>query len=330
MRPVTLSSLDLRSSILVLAFSASLCLCASADAGVPPWDARGVGPVPWQRIACIDISDDGRWLALGTIAPAGDPNVFLLDADGKLVRTATVGQRWIQQVAVDGTGKMLHALCTMPDGKASDFPTVYRCDKQSVAFPSNLGEPGWPQNLFQYGPHSNHTGVILRSLPQGAVGVYGNRVLWFSAREGNPETEVEFPRPDNGVTVSMIAGSGGHVLVGCTARAGASDKPKPNLFLLSPKDRKPLWARPVLVDTDRGTPPEKGVYGKPTLPDGSQKELPQKDLPVFAPLSLALQGRDAPGGSPWPIIPAGNAGFAPRRHCASRTTARASNRPGPP
>src|ERR1700693_1077587 len=60
---------------------------------VPPWDACGRGPLPWQGISCIDLSDDGRWLAVGTIASAGDPNAFLLDADGKLVRTAEGGQR---------------------------------------------------------------------------------------------------------------------------------------------------------------------------------------------------------------------------------------------
>src|SRR5262249_9538681 len=53
---------------------------------VPPWDARGVGPLPWQGVACLDVNADGSLLALGTIAPAGDPNVLVLDAAGKVVR----------------------------------------------------------------------------------------------------------------------------------------------------------------------------------------------------------------------------------------------------
>src|SRR5438105_1812822 len=45
---------------------------------VPAWDARGSGPLPWQGIACVDMTADGQFVAVGTIAPPGDPNVFLL------------------------------------------------------------------------------------------------------------------------------------------------------------------------------------------------------------------------------------------------------------
>src|SRR6267378_926578 len=127
---------------------------------VPSWDARGRGPLPWQGISCIDVSDDARHIAIGTTAPPGDPNVFLLDGDGRLLRTAQAGQRWIQQVAVDHTGQLVHALSTMPEGRAGDFPTVYVCGKPALAVPPQLGENGWPQNLFHYGAHSNHIGVI--------------------------------------------------------------------------------------------------------------------------------------------------------------------------
>jgi len=260
---------------------------------VPAWDTRGSGPLPWQGIACLDLSADGRWLALGTVAPPGDPNVFLLDADGKLVRTAEAGQRWLQQVAVDQTGQVLHALCTMPAGRAGDFPTVYACGKRTLPIPPQLGEEGWPLNLFHYGDHSNHTGVNLRGFSGGGVTVYGNRVLWLSSEEGKPASQVEFPRPGHGVTVSLAVGDNGHALVGCSARRTEGEMPEPNLFLLSPQARKPLWSRPV-SETDKSKPPEKGLYGTPTLPDGKHEELPQKDVPVFAPLSLALLGHDEP------------------------------------
>ena len=36
---------------------------------VPPWDARGLGPLPWQGIACLDMTADGEHIAVGTIAP---------------------------------------------------------------------------------------------------------------------------------------------------------------------------------------------------------------------------------------------------------------------
>src|SRR5207244_377635 len=100
----------------------------------------GRGPLPWQGISCIDVNEDARSIAVGTIASPGDPNVFVLDGDGRLIRTAQAGQRWIQQVAVDRTGQLVHALCTMPEGRAGDFPTVYVCGKQARAIPPQLGE----------------------------------------------------------------------------------------------------------------------------------------------------------------------------------------------
>jgi glyoxylase-like metal-dependent hydrolase (beta-lactamase superfamily II) len=269
-------------------------LSRPARSPVPSWDARGVAPLPRQGIACIDLGEDARWLAIGTIAPPGDPNVLLLNGDGDLVRTAQAGQRWIQQVAVDRSGALLHALCTMPEGRAGDFPTVSVCGKQATAIRPDLGESAWPQNLFHYGDHSNHTGVILRSSPSGGVAVYDNRVLWLQSAAGQPQAQVEFPRPPHAVTVSMVAGRSGQVLVGCATAAATDRAPTPNLFLLDAASRRPLWSRPASVETDHPPPPPKGLYGTPTLPDGRREELPQKDVEVWAPLSLAIHGDDKP------------------------------------
>ncbi len=281
-----------------------VAVCGEVRSAVPPWDDRGSGPLPWQGIACLDIRDGAKWIALGTIAPPGDPNVFLLDGAGRLVRTARAGQRWIQQVAVDRTGEVWQALCTMPAGRAGDFPTVFAGGRELTAVPPQQGEGGWPQNLFQYGDHSNHTGVLLRGFPRGGVVVYDRRVLWLPAADGRPEAQVEYPRPPHGVTVSLAAGADGVAVVGCAA----SDKSGSNLFLLSPRSRRPLWSRPALVETDRAAHPEKGLYGTPTLPDGRRAELPQRDVPVHGPLSLAVFGTgesrriaaaDYPGWQRW-------------------------------
>src|ERR1700756_1556100 len=95
-------------------FVTVLCLCGvvsgnlhsqTRPTNVPAWDARGVGPLPRQGIACLDVSDDLSWIAVGTIATPGDPNVFLLDGTGQIVRREKVGERWIQQVAIDNAGK---------------------------------------------------------------------------------------------------------------------------------------------------------------------------------------------------------------------------------
>src|SRR6516164_3701821 len=81
---------------------------AASQTKVPRWDARGVGPPAWQGVACLDVNDDATRIALGTIAPAGDPNVLLLDGSGKLLRQQGAGQRWINQVALS-SGEELRA-----------------------------------------------------------------------------------------------------------------------------------------------------------------------------------------------------------------------------
>jgi metallo-beta-lactamase class B len=279
-----------------LAALATLLLVQGAigQSRVPAWDARGLGPLPAQGIACLDISPDAGRIAVGTIAAPGEPNVWLLDSDGNLVRTAQAGERWIQQVAVDRSGQRLHALCTMPAGAAGDFPTVFACRDKTIAIPPQRGESGWSANLFHYGDHSNHIGIQLHSYATGAALVYDNRVLWVASADGKPTAQVSFPRPADGVTVSLAASPSGHVLVGSSGQPRASGQPEQNLFLLAADARQPLWSRPVLLETDRSGPPEKGRYGTPTLPDGRREELPQRDVAVFAPLSLALYGDDAP------------------------------------
>src|SRR5262245_53818317 len=98
---------------------------AGSETKVPRWNAREVGLPAWQGIACLDVSDDATRIALGTIAPAGDPNVLLLDGDGKLLRQQHAGQRWINQVAL-GAEDLVRAVCTMPAGRAGDMPEVFR------------------------------------------------------------------------------------------------------------------------------------------------------------------------------------------------------------
>jgi hypothetical protein len=96
---------------------------------VPRWDARGVGPLAWQGVACLDVNDEATRIALGTIAPAGDPNVLLLDGDGRLLRQQRAGQRWINQAAL-GPGGVLRAVCTMPAGRSAI------CPKSSASAPT--------------------------------------------------------------------------------------------------------------------------------------------------------------------------------------------------
>src|SRR6476646_4477686 len=106
---------------------------AAQEAKPPQWDARGVGPLPRMGITSLDVSDDGKEIAVGTIAAFGDPNVIVLSDAGRIVRQYRVGQQWIDDVAfVAGTGDVL-AVCTMPAGRAGDRIEVFRCRGDRVS-----------------------------------------------------------------------------------------------------------------------------------------------------------------------------------------------------
>lgn len=277
---VSKRALSLLVGILAVTVSGGL----RAESRVPPWDLRGSGPLPAQGIACLDVAEDGR-IVLGTIASAGHPNVIVLDADGKLLEAHTVGQRWIGEVALPA--RTPFALCTMPAGSAEDVPTVFFCSKQATRIPSDLGQTAHPQTLFHYGDHSNHPGTFVRRADRGAVALYGTRVLWLDPDTGNAQQVVNVPRAADAVTVSLAVHGSGMAVVGCSAVS--SDKGEPqNLFLMKPDAPRPVWSRTVVSEVGNSDPPEKGPYGRPTLPNGKRDELPQSDVPVFAPLSIAV------------------------------------------
>jgi glyoxylase-like metal-dependent hydrolase (beta-lactamase superfamily II) len=275
---------------------------------VPRWDARDLGPLPRQGIACLDVNNDASRIVLGTIAPAGDPNVVQLDGDGRIIRTHMVGQRWIQDVALDGRGTGVHALCTMPAGRAGDFCSVFRCEQDVTPATGSLGQEDFALNLFQYGDHSNHCGPALRASAPHGVAVLGPRIFWLTGDAGGTPVSRPYPRGSDAVTTAFAAGPDGQVAIGCTSRLDARDDPGPNLFLLDTENSRPLWARAALADVSDTPAPERGVYGTPTLPDGRRDELPQHDVRVSAPLSLALDARpglrfiataDYPGWQRW-------------------------------
>src|SRR6476659_4286753 len=117
------------------------------------WDARGVGPLPRMGITSLDVSDDEKEIAVGTIAPFGDPNVIVLSDAGKLLRSYKVGQQWIDSVAFIAGTKDVLAVCTMPAGKAGDRVEVFRCSGEQVVAEKVPHEGPW---FFHYGDHSNH------------------------------------------------------------------------------------------------------------------------------------------------------------------------------
>ena len=252
---------------------------------VPAWNMRGTGPLPWQGIACLDLRDDGS-IVVGTIAPPGDPNVMVIDAKGKLQNQFVVGQRWIGQVVFGGGGRP-YAICTTPEGRANDVPTIYACGDTVSAIRSGLGESAYPQTIIHYGDHSNHSGTFVLPYADGALALYRNSVSWL--KNGEVKSKVSFPFSDEHVAVSMAVHQSGIAVVGCASPASGQRK-RENLFLLGADKKKPIWSRPAVSQVGEAKVPEKGVYRRPPLPSGKRDELPQEDRLVFAPLSVAVDG----------------------------------------
>jgi metallo-beta-lactamase class B len=292
---------------LVAAVVAFHCCAAYAQSRVPSWDSRCVGLLPQQGIACLDVTADGSQIAVGTFASPGDPNVFVFDAAGHLVRSHVVGQRAIAQVSLSGRGQ-LHAICTMPDGRASDGPTVFACGESVAAIPNGLGEAGYPRTIFHYGDHSNHTGVQLGATRDGNIALYGNDVLWLDELEKPATFTAHLPWASEAVATALAAHSSGAAVMGYAVLKSTADPPEANLFLAYPGEKLPRWKRPALHDVGKCQVAEKGLYGMPTLRDGTREELPQHDLPVVGPLSLAVNrgetltriaSADYPGWQRW-------------------------------
>jgi glyoxylase-like metal-dependent hydrolase (beta-lactamase superfamily II) len=258
---------------------------------VPRWDARGVGPLTWQGVTCLDVNEDATRIALGTIAPPGDPNVLLLDGDGELLRQQGAGQRWINQVALGADGE-LRAICTMPAGRAGDMPELFRLTPDRVAAESiHWRQSEYAQGYFHYGDHSNHiTRLLARQGPFSAV-LDGDQVHWLDAK--GVRATATFPLGDTAIPVAIAGESNGFVVVGTTA-VPSNAKPPPNLHVLHASRTRPLWSRAVNTQTEAAPRPEKGRYGTPTLPNGQREQLPQRDDKVWAPLAVALHVAEGP------------------------------------
>ena len=255
---------------------------------VPRWDARGVGPLPWQGVACLDVNEDSMHIALGTMAPPGDPNVLLLDREGLLLRQQHAGQRWINQVAL-GRGDTLRALCTMPAGRAGDMPELYRLTPDTVAAEGlSWRHPGYAEGYFHYGDHSNHVTRLLARHESFLAVVNGDQVRWLSgAGTAAPAT---FPLAEGAIPIAVAISPDGAVVVGTTATHSKKAAATANLHVLEWSRRRPLWSRAANTRTAETPRPEKGLYGTPTLPDGRKQELPQRDEKIWAPLAVAVHG----------------------------------------
>ena len=252
-----------------------------AQSAVPKWNLRGSDLLPWQGIACADMSPDGALVAVGTIAPPGDPNVFVLNRDGALRSQHTAGQRWISHVDIaDRQGTVL-ALSTTPLGQAGDRPIPYllSTDKSlDAAWGKRLGN--YDPLMFHYGDHSNHLGVLLQTAGDAAVLIGGNQVLWLYPQPGARTEESQFRcGPDSAVTAAAV-NPAGRVALGLTAALPVPEKSIGNLIVAEPQTRQPLWSRPPWTETDPPAAMEPGLYGPPAPK--------YEDRPLWAPLAVAI------------------------------------------
>lgn len=292
---------------------------AARETNVPRWDTRGAGPLVWQAVACLDVNDEATRIALGTIAPAGDPNVLLLDGNGKLLRQEHAGQRWIDQVAL-GTDEVMRVVCTMPAGRAGDMPEVFRLGTDNITTEAVAWRRGqYADGYFHYGNHSNHVTRLLTRSGSSAVVVNADHVQWLDAARKT----VPFSLQPNAIPVAVAGDPMGVVVVGTTVALSERDPAPPNLHVLDPSRPKPLWSRPLNTETAEAPQPEKGRYGMPTLPDGRREELPQHDDKVWAPLAVAVHAEGAAAGAKLLVAAADYQGW--QRWVRSSATGRDEN-----
>ncbi len=269
--------------LLTLSATAALAAQEPAKTKVPAWDAHGVGPLPRMGITSIDVSDDGKEIVVGTIAAFGDPNVIVLDDTGKIVRTYKVGQQWIDNVAFLPGSKEVLAICTMPAGKAGDRVEVFRCKGDEV-IPGKIKQEGpW---FFHYGDHSNHPTMKLARAKNATALLAGNQLVVY--RKDKEPATIRVPVSDPDASVSLAVDENGWAVVGAATRDGGN-----NLFLFDPDQKTPVWSRAANKAVEKAPALEKGLYGTPTLPDGTRAELPQRDEKVWAPLSVAIHSDGA-------------------------------------
>ena len=113
----TVSLLILSAGSLVQAAEADVEIGGAARSRVPAWDAQGLGELLRHGVACLETSEDGSFIAVGTIAPPGGPNLLLLDAGGKIIGEQRAGLRWVNEVTISNDGNFVAALSKI--GRAS-------------------------------------------------------------------------------------------------------------------------------------------------------------------------------------------------------------------
>jgi glyoxylase-like metal-dependent hydrolase (beta-lactamase superfamily II) len=277
----TVSLLILSAGSLVQAAEADVEIGGAARSRVPAWDAQGLGELLRHGVACLETSEDGSFIAVGTIAPPGGPNLLLLDAGGKIIGEQRAGLRWVNEVTISNDGHFVAALSTTPEGTAGDTPRFYvfrqgkELDRLSDRFSLHNFRPAGC--LFHYGDHSNHLPHISRRAGSRWVVAGDDQLYWLSLDD---PPRLQQAALGHGLTTAMAASGSGLAVVGRFGGARPSDRFQ-NVLVLKPDQPKPIvWSRAVSTDVAASAEPEKSVYGSPAPP--------YEDVKFQAPLAVAI------------------------------------------
>jgi len=139
------------------AFPAALLILGAcvAPSRVPDPLAQGLFPAP-QAVSSVDVSDDGRFITVTTLAFRQDPNVWVLSSDGKILFGRNVAP-WapFEGAALDG-GKAF-GVGVAYSRVTSPLPTIVlfggEKDEETV-LEDSMGEWGW----LRYGGGDWRTG----------------------------------------------------------------------------------------------------------------------------------------------------------------------------
>lgn len=250
----------------------------SLPSKVPAWNASGPLEMPWQEIATIDLTPDGRFAAAGTIAPLGDPNVFKFDERGRLVEQYAVHLRFINEVAVSGDGTTLAAVCTSPTGNSEDPPQAYL-----FAPGGERGSriEGYSPLLFQYGDHSNHYGRSLCATADGIAITLPESFGWDASRVGKSQKSTTRYGAGTGRISCVALSPSGRSVLGFVTSQSERKATSVSLVTLDRGQTLPTWQRAVSdsQDVEPAAILSEGRYGPRTR---------IADEKLWGPLAIAL------------------------------------------
>lgn len=238
---------------------------------VPAWDLRGPVAMPVQSTACLDVTPDGRFCAVGTYAFSGAPQLFLLDDGGKVLGAHNVGERGVMEVAVGAGGGFVAAVVGVPMGTAGDIPGLKVFANGKPVTVNNDRLAGF-RALFHYGDHGNHLGKQMLAVGDRLALGDVNGVAWITPATGT-QAFTSLRLPGTRAFAAFACADDGRALVGRVAeQAGANPQ---SLALIA---KQTVWSQsPGTADGPALAP---GVYGA-----AAGKPI---DARVYAPLSVAV------------------------------------------